>query len=340
MEETSLPKSNEEVNVSAQKAGRKKFGLLHVFVFLLIISLAGNIFLFLMMNSIKVNGNYISGEFLRFVKPLDSQLIDSNTETTKYILQYQGLKEVIQSEIGIYNTGTVGVFVQDTKTGAWSGMNERNGFYPASLLKIPIMMATLKKVELGETKLTDTITLVQDDLDNGWGELYKSGAGAKFTVQQLLEEMIKTSDNTAKNALKRQLTMTEIDEVFVHVGIPDPYKVVNSQTVSPRDYTRLFKALYYSTFLSPHYSEIALNLAVDGSEEDLISKKLPPEIQVSHKFGIYEDEGILHDCGVVYHPKNPYFICVMTSGIDITLSKELISRISKDTYDYVNKESK
>jgi len=331
----------EEITVPEQKKGIRIISLLPVLVFLLILSVGGNIFLILMINNIKINGNYISGEFLQYTKPLDTQPIDSNNGTTNYILQYQNLKPIIQTEIGKYNDtgGSVGVFVQDAKTGAWLGIHEKTGFYPASILKIPIMMAILKKIQLGEMKLSDTITLTQEDLDSGWGDLYKSGAGAKFTVQQLLEDMIKASDNTAKNALKRQLTLTEIDEVFVHVGIPDPYITDNGQTVSPRDYTRLFKALYYSTFLSPHYSEIALELATNSREEDLISKDLPDGVQVSQKFGIAEEMGVLHDCGVVYHQKNPYFICIMTSGINTAQSEELIPKLSKDVYDYVDKDS-
>lgn len=341
MEEINPPKVSEGGNIVSQKEGRIKFRVLPILVFLLVLSLCGNIFLYLTMNNIKVNGNYVSGEFLQYTKPLDTQPIDSNSQSPNYILQYSGLTQIINNEIAKYNgtEGTVGVFVQDTKTGAWLGINERTGFYPASLLKIPIMMAILKKVQLGEMKLSDTITLTQEDLDSGWGDLYKNGVGAKFTVQQLLEDMIKSSDNTAKNALKRQLTVTEIDEVFVHIGITDPYLTDTDHSVSPRDYTRLFKALYYSTFLSPHYSEIALQLATNSREEDLISQNLPDGIQVSQKFGIYEDEGVLHDCGIVYHEKNPYFICIMTNGIDRNQSEELIPRISKDVYDYIDKES-
>lgn len=146
--------------------------------------------------------------------------------------------------------------------------------------------------------------------------------------------MIVDSDNTAQNALIRQLSLSEIDAVFVHVGIPDPYLLDSEHSVSPRNYVRFFKALYYSTFLTPEYSEKALDLATDTQEEDLISKGVPSQIQVAHKFGIV-NEKFLHDCGIIYHQKNPYFLCIMTKNM-LNESYDIIPEISKDVYDYVD----
>ncbi len=307
-----------------------------IFLLIIMFSLAGNIFLFLKMNS---SENSISGEYFRFIKPLEKQPIDSNVQNSNLIIQYNDLKETLEQEIKRYDPTTedVGIFLQDIQTGAWLGINEKEGFSPASLLKIPIMMVILKKVDREEISLKDDIVLTKEDIDPRWGELYKNGVGTKVSVLQLMEYMVDSSDNTAKNALKRQLSINEIDSVFVHVGIPNPYFLSNNQTVSPRNYIRFFKTLYYSTFLSPHLSELALDLTTDSKEEDLISKDIPPEVQIAHKFGIFEETGNLHDCGIIYHQKNPYFLCIMTKNLDITKSRELIPKLSKDIFDFVNK---
>jgi beta-lactamase class A len=200
------------------------------------------------------------------------------------------------------------------------------------------MIAILKKVDRGEIKLDDNLTITEEDLDSLYGTVYQKGAGAKMTVWELLKEMILSSDNTAKNVLKEQMSQAELNAVFVHVGIENPYIKGTEVTVSSRDYMRLFKALYFSTFLSPELSEKALDLATDTEEEDLLSKGVSSEIQVSHKFGVYYNE--LHDCGIVYHPKNPYFICIMTGDIgNISNNEELITKISKDTYNFVDNHS-
>lgn len=271
----------------------------------------------------------------RFVNPLQKQIIDSNISEDSAILHYMDLKPQVESEINKFNaTQNIGLFLQDIQTGAWLGINEREGFVPASLLKIPIAMAILKKVDRDEIKLTDTIELTKDDLDKEAGDLYQKGAGAKLTVWEMTKIMILTSDNTAKNALKRQLTDAELNAVFAHIWVPNPYQPQNGQTVTPRGYSRIFKSLYFSTFLSPALSEKLLDLATDTQVESLISAGVPPEIQVSHKYGERPD-GIA-DCGIVYEERNPYLLCLMTRDMELPKAKSLITSISKIIFSFVH----
>jgi hypothetical protein len=59
-------------------------------------------------------------------------------------------------------------------------------------------------------------------------------------------------------------------------------------------------------------------------------------IPVAHKFG--ERTGFaggvkqLHDCGIVYYPKNPYLLCIMTRGTDFTKLESTIAAVSKMVY--------
>jgi beta-lactamase class A len=308
---------------------KKALSLIH---YLLIFSLLLNIFLAIGLYHISYTGNTF-----RLVNYSGNILLDSDTQNNlndNLIIHYDGLKDQLLQEIKKYNaTDEVGVFLQDINTGTWLGINEKEGFLSASLLKLPIMMATLKKVERGEIKLTDKITLIQDDLNMQSGDLYKKGAGAKVSVEDLLEEMILSSDNTAKQALVRQLSDEELSAVLIHVGI----SMDGVGTISPRDYLRMFKALYYSTFLTPALSEKALDLTTDTQEENLISAGVPYEIQVAHKFGVLSQEKQLHDCGIIYYPKNPYTLCVMTKGMESADSKKLIQTISKDIFEFVDK---
>lgn len=317
-----------------QNNNSKKIKLPRLLICLLILSLAGNA---LLLINLQRSQDYITGNAFRLIKPSEKEPIDSSVQEESGILHYTGLREIIEQKINEYNmAGNASVFLQDAKTGAWLGINERKGFAPASLLKIPIMMAILKKVEREEMSLKDKITLVEEDINDLFGILYQRGAGTQITVEELLKEMILSSDNTAKNALVRQLSDAELNAVFVHIGIQNPYIGGGDVTISARAYTRFFKSLYYSTFLSPELSERALDLTTDTQEEDLISEGVPPEIQVAHKFGTYYNE--IHDCGIVYEQKNPYFLCIMTGDTGLTENnKKLISKISADIFEFVNK---
>jgi beta-lactamase class A len=261
--------------------------------------------------------------------------IDSSTSNnTNPILQYNNLKPLILSEIETYDDPiNIGFFLQDTETGAYLGINEKEGFHPASLLKIPVLMAIFKRAERNEIKLNDLVTIMPEDLDQNYGQLYKEGAGSQHSYINLAEYMILNSDNTAKNALRRQLSNDELNAVFTHMGIPNPY-FENNQLITPRDYNRFFKSLYFSTFINQYYSEKILDLATDTQTENLLSRFVPPEIQISHKFGERPDG--LSDCGIIYEPKNPYFLCIMTKNIPIIKAGELIAKLSAITYQHIS----
>ncbi len=309
-----------------------------VFVLILILSISINLLLsYLAFFAEKPNNQETSqnSPSLRFVKPINNQFIDSNISESSAILHYADLRPDIESIINSANaSNNIGFFLQDIQTGAWLGINEKEGFVPASLLKVPIAMSTLKKVDRNEIKLTDSIELTEEDLDKEAGDLYKKGAGTKLTYWEAIKIMILTSDNTAKNALKRQISDAEINSIFAHVGIPNPYLIQNSPLVTPRGYIRIFKSLYFATYVSPELSDKLLDLTTDTQIESLISAGVPAEVQVSHKYGERPDG--LADCGIIYEAKNPYMLCVMTQNIELNSAKNLISSLSQKVFDYIH----
>lgn len=271
----------------------------------------------------------------RLISPSSQITIDSNIQDSRQIIHYADLKPRIEAEIQKYGAeNNIGFFLQDVNTGAWMGINEREGFNPASLLKIPIMLAVLKKVELGEIPLNSPLEIAEEDLDENASELYQKGAGYQMPLWDFIEEMILSSDNTAKNVLKRQMTDAELNSVFAHIGIPNPYAPSGDSLVTPRGYIRLFKSLYFSTYLPPDSSEKALEITTDTEMENLLSSGIPYEIQIAHKYGERPDG--ISDCGVIYHPQNPYCLCAMTKDLEIPKAKELIVSLSKMVYQFVD----
>lgn len=194
-------------------------------------------------------------------------------------------------------------------------------------------MAVMKKVERGELDINKKLTIIESDVNNQSETDSHLSAGTKMTVLELLRYMIKYSSNTAKNALKRQLESVEIDEVFNHVGIPNPYQLGGESNTSVRQFTRLFKALYFSTYLAKQSSELILELATETRTESLIAAGVPWEVQVAHKYG--EGDKLLHDCGIVYALNNPYFLCIMTNNMEYAKARTLIKQISAEVYSFV-----
>lgn len=308
---------------------KNRFGL--VVLALLILSLGGNFFL---LNKIKNSQPSLSQNFklLSFTVNIP---IDSNIQSDGIILHFRSLRKTIEEKLkSLLPEHKFGLYLQDAKSGSWLGINERENFVPASLLKIPIAMAIFKKIEKGEIKIDQKVEITQADLDTAAGAPQRLNAGGRETVWNLIKLMIKISDNAAKNALKRQLLPEEINEVFTHVGIDNPYLQENENNlVAPRQFARLFKALYFSTFLTPEFSEKLLDLTTETRVESLIAAGVPWEIQVAHKYG--ERFDLLHDCGIIYQPERPYFLCIMTSNIPLPEAQGLVKDISGEVYKFI-----
>lgn len=71
---------------------------------------------------------------------------------------------------------------------------------------------------------------------------------------------------------------------------------------------------------------------------------VPPGTTVAHKFGIYSIPGTtktaqLHDCGIIYRPGRPYFLCVMTEGQDADTLAGAIRQISRAVFLAVDTQS-
>lgn len=324
MEENKIP----EINHS------KKVNLKKVFTVILISSILLNAILIL---KILIPDFGITGSAVK-IEPEINKNLANNVESKDFILHYGDLRLKIEEEILKPNEqNDVGFFIQDLRTGSWAGKNERTGFAPASLLKIPIMIAILKKVDRGELSLNSKLVIRSEDIDDTYPTTYEKKAGEEVTIKELLKCMITNSDNTAKNTLIRQLFSYEVDDIFKHVGIPNPYLPENQdKTTSPRDYSRFFKSLYFSTYLSPELSKFALSLTTNTQTENLIPEGVPSNVEVAHKFGIYNEEE-LHDCGIIYHEKNPYILCIMTRNLGSVKGADIIRKISKEAYDFVDK---
>jgi hypothetical protein len=66
-------------------------------------------------------------------------------------------------------------------------------------------------------------------------------------------------------------------------------------------------------------------------------------IKVAHKFGertLEKGTQHFHDCGIVYYPRHPYLLCVMTQGRDIEAQSRAIASISTFVFQKMEKQYK
>ena len=86
----------------------------------------------------------------------------------------------------------------------------------ASVIKIPILIELMEKVKAKQVDLNKVYTLQASDKAGGSGVIANLPDGKKFTIRELAQEMIRSSDNTATNILIRQVGMADVNQNLMY----------------------------------------------------------------------------------------------------------------------------
>ena len=282
----------------------------------------------------------------QYINPLLECEIAQDKEFQEYVSLKKIVSDYIEEIKNEKKATEVSVYFRDLNNGPWFGINERDEFSPASLFKIPTMITYFKLAENDSEVLSKTLTY--DGLEDlNANENIKSEtqleAGKDYTVDELIARMIIHSDNNARQMLGGNIDEPTQNEIYKDLGLDIPGVVSIEDYASVRNYASFFRILYNATYLSRDMSEKALELLSRIEFDRGLKAGIPEGVQIAHKFGerVYPNGGAnqLHECGIIYHDKNPYILCVMTRGFDIDELVGVIKNISSITYDYVSENS-
>lgn len=280
----------------------------------------------------------IRGNGLKLISKL--YLADIETESPKF----QGMKSGLTGIINQAKNGpvkSVSVYFRDLADGSWMSINGDNLFYPGSLIKVPIMIYYLNEEREHKGTLDKEFTYVKPK-EVFPSQIYKGDSilnGRKYKISELLRYMIVESDNNATNLLSQNLKNDPFCKIFNDLGIP-PDKINDvDYKISARNYSKFFRILYSSTYLPRTYSEYALELLSQSKFNNGISRNLPKDITVAHKFGESgrNSEMDFSETAIVYRDNGPYLITVMTEGTDAKKQADLVSKISDEVYRFLSK---
>ena len=280
----------------------------------------------------------------RFIDPL---LACNTPEATtgRYLELNDKLMRAIEKEKQAGRATMVSLYFQEYPSGRWVGIDENHQYAPASLLKIALMIAYFKDEQRhpGSLQKNYVYSRSLDDMNKiiPFDATSSLLVGHSYTVEQLVHSMIIDSDNGAKDVLLDGADQTTLNGVYEDLQIPAPTDAVG-YTISPKQYSLFFRILYNSTYLSRSLSEKAMSILAEATYADGIVAGLPKGVTEAHKFGehVNSKDGSgtvssveLHDCGVVYGPNLPYFLCVMTTGSTVEGLQATIQDISGVVYD-------
>lgn len=281
------------------------------------------------------NGKHLINPLLRIDS---SQGNDPRLESAKYeLIQY------IDTSKGKGDILAAAVYLMDLNKGTWIGINEETMFAMASLVKVPIMMAYLKKAELDPSILDSVITYgdKMESMQQNMQPNESAQPGNAYTVRQLLHFMIAHSDNVSMALLFENMDKKFLDELCTDLQLPILNLRESDSQVSVQDYATSLRVLYNASYLGKAMSEKALQLLTDTDFNDGIRAGVPSNLIVAHKFGEreYVERGIreLHECGIVYHEERPYLLCIMTKGRDFDRLKGAIRGMTKIAHDHMGR---
>lgn len=257
----------------------------------------------------------------------------------------------LREELKKYAAGTeekIGIYFEYLPTGVHIGINDREEFYRASLVKVPLIMQLYKMIEGGYIKKDEQLVIRRDLLDESYGDLWKTGAGTSRSVDELIKLVLTASDNTAYNILLDRVNQvlnetdskneTGIDKIYDFLDIPRDEDRKTLQ-VTPRNYASILKALFFSSYLNYPGSNEILEIMSQSKFTDWMGRGIPADIKVAHKVGIFQgmslEKSVNSDCGIVYIPNRPFILCVMVKTGDTEKAVPYINDIARMTYEYL-----
>ncbi len=239
----------------------------------------------------------------------------------------------------------IAVYFRDLDNGPWLGVNEKERFLPASLIKVPIVIAALKQSEHDPSFLQREVRSPKAFPPEAEFTGYEAlSPDTTYTVQELIERTAILSANDATWILLNQLEGTVLKDTLDLLGLgSDLGQILDIQySLAPRDYGVFFRVLYNATYLNRDLSQYALELFTQSRFQKGLVAGVPEGVRVAHKFGIRPlrkpgkpERWALHDAGIVYHPRRPYLLCVMTMGCEQASLERSIAAISGLVWDKI-----
>jgi beta-lactamase class A len=253
------------------------------------------------------------------------------------LINFLDLRRELRSEVSKYDGASFGVYFEYLPTGSSIGVNDREEFHAASLFKLPTVMAYYHWKERTGSREDPVLTIEEKHINNEFGNLWKEGIGHKIKLSEAVKLALQESDNTAAQLIIDYVTREDFEAVYEGLDIELELDSKGA-ILTAKNYSSILKSLYFASVLSKDSSEEILDYLTKTKFPDKLAAGVPGDVMVAHKIGNFNDEDgeeAYTDCGIVYIPRRPYLLC-MLSRSDEETARERMQHISELVYDYVS----
>lgn len=259
----------------------------------------------------------------------------------------QNIQKVSES----YN-GDVGILIKDLKSGRTFEYHADHTFVSASLIKVPIMIATFEAIREGKISLNTRIKYKKSFRRDGSGNLKWARAGAYYPLSYLIYQMVTKSDNTATAMIIDLLGYDYLNHKFATMGLnatriaPTGMSLASrlldpamDNYTTPREMAELLEKIYKHQVVTDGLSDLMIEIMKGANARTRLAKNLPNQWQLARKTGLLRKN--CHDVGIVFAPEGDYILCVLTNGKteNYRMAKGLISNVGKQAYEYIDSPS-
>jgi beta-lactamase class A len=234
---------------------------------------------------------------------------------------------------------TPGVFLVDLNSGGYVDMNAGASFPAASTIKVPILVAFFRDVDAGNIRLDEILTMQQDMVAGGSGNMQYKPVGTQYTALEVATKMITISDNTATNmliaklggieALNQRFRSWGLTTTVIRNKLPD---LEGTNTTSPKELGNLLAMVNQGNLVSMQSRDRLLDIMRHTEKDTLLPSGLAPGATIAHKTG---DIGtMLADAGLVDMPTGKRYIAavMIQRPNNDPRAEKLISAISRVAY--------
>lgn len=213
---------------------------------------------------------------------------------------------------------TVRLALYDFSAGSGIEIESQKQFYPASMIKVLLLLAALEQAERGRLALSETYSLRESDRYAGktpvagTGILQYAAAGSSYSRAELLRLMIALSDNVATNIIFQQIGASGCAATARRLGLGESaftrrlYDLGSgkpSNRATARDLTRMLLALHNREAAGERLTRSAIAMMAATVDKGRIGLFIGERAIVANKVGTVT--GMVGDMALLYFPRRP-----------------------------------
>ncbi|MDD6815009.1 MAG: class A beta-lactamase-related serine hydrolase [Firmicutes bacterium] len=237
--------------------------------------------------------------------------------------------------------GSVGVYFRNLRTGDTKGLLQDREFHPASIIKLPVVMAIYKMAAEGKADLDEKLKVTYEKRVPSCGAFNAFTDEPVVDIRTLCNLTITISDNTGANLLIDHYGIKTLNGQFREMGLKKTHlerlfyddamqeKGYNNKAV-PEEIGFLLEQIYKGEFVSREVSDAIWDILEQQQDRAGIPAYIEEEAPVGNKTG--GARGITADAALV-KGDFPFVLVILFNETYVPEADEWMRHLARDIFE-------